>query len=162
IKFNNILTLTIASVIPDLPSNTDFPFAMLISYRSVKNYSSLDVESYNVLYSNQQLYAVLPENVSPEEKGKEISTFVAKHRPEDKRGSESLVLQPLHDIHFNPDFGNFGQRVVSKEIIWSMAFIAAFLVLVACINFVNLASAQAMKRAKEVGVRKVLGSSKYQ
>ncbi|WP_242918387.1 ABC transporter permease [Pontibacter liquoris] len=162
IKYNNILTLKVAAVIPDFPSNSDFPFVMLISYASYKNYTNLDLSNFNTLYSNQQLYVELPAGVSPEAKAAEISTFVNKNRKQDKSSVETLSLQPLNDIHFNADYGNFGERTISREMIWSMALIGIFLVLVACINFVNLATAQAVKRAKEVGVRKVLGSSKTQ
>ncbi|WP_162054828.1 ABC transporter permease [Pontibacter pamirensis] len=162
IRFNNILNLKVTSVIPDPPSNTDFPFVMFISYASYKNYSKLDLNSFDMLHSNHQLYVLLPEGASPETKAAELSAFVDRHRKEDRRGTETFNLQPLSDLHFNPDYGNYGQRTITKEIIWSMAIIGIFLVLVACINFVNLATAQAMKRAKEVGVRKVLGSSKGQ
>ncbi|WP_161888055.1 ABC transporter permease [Pontibacter russatus] len=162
IKFNNSLTLKVTSVIPDFPSNTDFPFVMLISYPSFKSYSSLPLDGYDVLSSNQQLYVLLPEGADPEAKAAEITAFVERHKPEDRKGEESSSLQPLSDIHFNPDYGNYSQRTIPREIIWSMALIGVFLVLVACINFVNLATAQAVKRAKEVGVRKVMGSSKRQ
>ncbi|AKD04859.1 ABC transporter permease [Pontibacter korlensis] len=162
IKFNNILTLKVTSVIPDPPATTDFPFAMLISYPSLKNYTTFEMDNFNMLYSNFQMYVLLPEGVSPEAKAAEITDFVNRHREQDRRGTESYSLQPLNNLHFNTDLGNFGQRTIAKEIIWSMALVGIFLVLVACINFVNLATAQAVKRAKEVGVRKVLGSSKTQ
>lgn len=162
IRFNNIVTLKVTAVIPNPPSNSDFPFTMLISYPTIKNYTKFDMTTYNMLTSNFQLYALLPEGVSPEAKSAEISAFVNRHREKDRRGKESYELQPLNDLHFNTDLGNFGQRTIAKEIIWSMALVGIFLVMVACINFINLATAQAVKRAKEVGVRKVLGSSKNQ
>ncbi|WP_266205779.1 ABC transporter permease [Pontibacter kalidii] len=162
IKFNNIITLKVSAVMPDPPSNSDFPFSMLISYPSFRNYTKFEVDNYNMLTSNFQLFALLPEGASPAAKQAEISSFVQRHREQNKRVAESFVLQPLSDIHFNPELGNFGQRTIAKEIIWSMALVGIFMVLVACINFVNLATAQAVKRAKEVGVRKVLGSSKSQ
>jgi len=162
IKFNNKLTLKVTSVVPDFPSNSDFPFVMLISHKSFQNYTDTDMTSFNSLWSNQQLYVQLPEGVSPSTKADAITTFLARHKHEEKLVKETYNLQPLRDIHFNADFGNYGNRTISREIIWSMALIGIFLVLVACINFVNLATAQAVKRAKEVGVRKVLGSSKNQ
>ncbi|WP_299821329.1 ABC transporter permease [uncultured Pontibacter sp.] len=162
LKYNNILTLKVTSVIPDFPANTDFPFVMLISYESFKNYSHLDLTTFNTLSSNHQLYVQLPEGVAPDAKTKELNNFIDRHRKQEGRTEEVVSLQPLSDLHFNGDYGNFGQRTISKGIIGSMALIGIFLVLVACINFVNLATAQAVRRAKEVGVRKVLGSSKYQ
>jgi putative ABC transport system permease protein len=162
LRFNNIVTLKVSAVVPDPPSNSDFPFALLISYPTFKNYTKFELDAYNMLTSNYQLYTLLPEGVSPEAKSEEITAFVNRHREKNRRGTESYVLQPLNDLHFNPDLGNFGQRTIAREIIWSMALVGIFLVLVACINFINLATAQAVKRAKEVGVRKVLGSSKSQ
>ncbi|WP_347156919.1 ABC transporter permease [Pontibacter chitinilyticus] len=162
IKFNNNLTLKVTAVVPDFPPNTDFPFAMLISFSSFKNYTTLDLTNFNTLSSNQQLYVLLPEGVSPEAKAEDLTRFLARHQKKDRLVTETYTLQPLSDLHFNADYGNYGNRTISREIIWSMALIGIFLVLVACINFVNLATAQAVKRAKEVGVRKVLGSSKSQ
>ncbi|MBF9254323.1 ABC transporter permease [Pontibacter sp. 172403-2] len=162
IRFNNMLTLKVTSVVPDFPSNTDFPFVMLISHDSFKNYTTTDLTSFNSLWSNHQLYVLLPEGVSPEAKAAELTRFLEGHKPDSKLVKETYSFQPLNDLHFNADFGNYGNRTISREIIWSMALIGIFLVLVACINFVNLATAQAVKRAKEVGVRKVLGSSKGQ
>ncbi|RIJ41909.1 ABC transporter permease [Pontibacter oryzae] len=161
-KYNNLLTLKVGAIIPDFPSNTDFPFIMLISYSSFKNYTDLDLSTYNVLSSNHQLFVVLPEGASAEAKAAELSDFYNRNKPDDKLVKETFMLQPLSNLHYNVDYGNFGNRTISKEMIWSMMFIGFFLVLVACINFINLATAQAVKRAKEVGVRKVLGSSKKQ
>ncbi|OKL41350.1 ABC transporter permease [Pontibacter flavimaris] len=162
IRFNNIVTLKVSAVMPDPPSNSDFPFSMLISYPTFQNYTKFETDNYNMLTSNFQLYAVLPEGISAEAKQAEIAAFVQRHREKKGREEESFVLQPLNDLHFNSLLGNFGQRTIAKEVIWSMALVGIFMVLVACINFVNLATAQAVKRAKEVGVRKVLGSSKSQ
>ncbi|PRY15421.1 ABC-type lipoprotein release transport system permease subunit [Pontibacter ummariensis] len=162
LRYNNLLTLKVSAVIPDFPSNTDFPFTMLLSYESYKNYTTLDISTFDNLTSNHQLYVLLPEGVSPQAKETEISNFINQNRKQHPRIKETFSLQPLSDLHFNSDYGNYGQRTISREIIWSMALIGIFLVLVACINFVNLATAQVVKRAREVGVRKVMGSSKRQ
>jgi ABC-type lipoprotein release transport system permease subunit len=74
--------------------------------------------------------------------------------------NRSYKLQPLSAIHFDEQYGNYRSRVVAKETIWSLALVGVFLIITACINFINLATAQAIKRAKEIGVRKVLGSSR--
>src|SRR3569623_494630 len=65
-------------------------------------------------------------------------------------------------MHFDKLVGNYYIHTFSRELITSLSLIGLFLVVIACINFVNLATAQAVNRAKEVGVRKVLGSRKKQ
>lgn len=71
-------------------------------------------------------------------------------------------MQPLTSIHFDVRTDNYAKRTVSREMIWAMGLIGLFILITACVNFVNLATAQAIRRAKEVGVRKVLGSSRGQ
>jgi ABC-type antimicrobial peptide transport system permease subunit len=72
------------------------------------------------------------------------------------------VAQPLSDIHFDERFGNYRDHIFSKSLITALELIGLFLILIACVNFINLATAQAVNRSKEVGVRKVLGSSRKQ
>jgi predicted lysophospholipase L1 biosynthesis ABC-type transport system permease subunit len=74
----------------------------------------------------------------------------------------SLRLQPLSDIHFNRNYPGVGDRVANKSSLYGLLAIAAFLLLLGCINFINLTTAQATKRAKEIGIRKTMGSSKKQ
>ncbi|GAB3196534.1 ABC-type antimicrobial peptide transport system permease subunit [Pontibacter aydingkolensis] len=165
IKFNNKLTLKVTGVIPDLPNNTDLPFSMFISYKSFIDYSPYgDAKSWNTLSSTHQLYAVLPESKTEKEATAELNNLLVNHIPDKSANlpKEAYSLQPLKDIHFNAELSNYSNRTVSREVIWSMALVGIFMVIVACINFVNLATAQAIKRAREVGVRKVMGSSQLQ
>src|SRR5690606_31703907 len=71
-------------------------------------------------------------------------------------------LQPLKAMHFDPRLSTLGQNGIPKEIIWMLSVVAAFLVGLACVNFINLATATSVKRAREVGVRKVLGGTQRQ
>src|SRR5262249_49696924 len=71
-------------------------------------------------------------------------------------------LQPLKEIHYDSRFGNFTGRTFSKDLIFALSLIGVFLLVIACVNFINITTAQAVNRAREVGVRKVLGSSRKQ
>jgi ABC-type antimicrobial peptide transport system permease subunit len=65
-------------------------------------------------------------------------------------------------VHYDAQAGNYSNKTISHELINVLWLIAAFILLIACVNFINLSTAQAVNRAKEVGVRKVLGSNKSQ
>jgi putative ABC transport system permease protein len=162
VKFNNKLTLKVVAVIPDFPSNTDFPFSLLISYPSLKTFSPYELDAWHSLVSNHTAYVVLPEQTDTEAFAARVNNILKQHMPDKRSGSEIIVPQPLKDIHFNAAYGNYAQRTVSREVIWSMALVGLLLVITACINFINLATAQAIRRAKEVGIRKVMGSNQWQ
>jgi ABC-type antimicrobial peptide transport system permease subunit len=73
-----------------------------------------------------------------------------------------MTLQPLRELHFDTRFGTFGERTVAKSTLVALSMIGVLLLITACINFVNLNTALAVRRSKEVGVRKVLGSTRPQ
>jgi ABC-type antimicrobial peptide transport system permease subunit len=68
------------------------------------------------------------------------------------------LLQSISQVHYDSNTSNFLGRTISKELIRTLIFIALFILIIACVNFINLSTAQAVNRAKEVGIRKVLGS----
>lgn len=71
-------------------------------------------------------------------------------------------LQPLSELNYDSRFGNYRYSTVSKPSIMAMGVVAIFLLITACINFINLSTAVAVKRSKEVGIRKVLGGQRFQ
>jgi ABC-type antimicrobial peptide transport system permease subunit len=76
--------------------------------------------------------------------------------PENK---DSHIIQPLSQIHFDSKTSDFSGKTISPALIRALWLIAAFILLIACVNFINLSTAQAVNRSKEVGIRKVLGSN---
>ncbi|MBB6609998.1 ABC transporter permease [Pontibacter sp. Tf4] len=161
IRYNNQYILKVVSVMPDMPGNTEFPFVMLVSYETIRKTLPTD---WGNLSSDHQTFVVLPDNMSPTTAETAVNQFVKQHVERESPGHNmQYLLQPLKDIHYNTSFfGAFAQTPISKELIWAMAIVGIVLLLTACINFINLATAQAIRRAKEVGVRKVMGSSRTQ
>jgi putative ABC transport system permease protein len=106
-------------------------------------------------------FVELTANYPPEQFQPLLDRFRDKYiKPADN--NYTLSLQPLNTIHYDGRLGNFNGRTFSKDLIFALSLIGGFLLIVACVNFINLTTAQAITRAKEVGVRKVLGSRRAQ
>jgi putative ABC transport system permease protein len=71
-------------------------------------------------------------------------------------------MQPFSEVHFDERFGNYNYNTISNSQLNALTIIGIFLLLTACINFINLTTAEAVKRSKEVGIRKSLGSTRSQ
>jgi putative ABC transport system permease protein len=112
------------------------------------------------------LFIKLADNASPANVEKQLNVLLKKHNPpkkEDAGNTQIFHLQPLSDMHFNGSYNNFdGGRIASKTTLYGLLVIAAFLLVLGCINFVNLTTAQASQRAKEIGIRKTMGSTRNQ
>lgn len=161
IKLDNAVTLKVAGILEDVPANSDFPLGVVTSYVTIK---STKVYNYTTDWgnttSNEQLYVLLPKNVSADNINKQLIQFGEKHYEKDRNSKRIHFLQPLSELHFDNRFGNFGDHVTSKSSLWTLSLIGVFIIVMACINFINLATAQAVNRSKEIGIRKVLGSNR--
>src|SRR5207237_4472214 len=91
----------------------------------------------------------------------QLKTFSKKHKPAEY-AQDTYIAQPLTEIHFDDRFGNYGGHTFSHSLINALSLVGLFLIIIACVNFINLATLQAVNRSKEVGVRKVLGSRRNQ
>lgn len=158
----------IKGVFKDLPANTDVPIRMGISFATLNNMVPPDyftsTENWKWVNEGLQCFVLLPEGGSITPATAQLPGFVKKYYPIDQntRLSMELKFQPLKNIHLNNDYGTFAGDALSVKELWSLGLIGAFLLLVACINFINLATAQSVNRAREIGVRKVLGSNRSQ
>ncbi len=155
LKWNTNTILNVTGVIKNPPPNTDLPIKILVG---LLNSNSNDWVSIG---SEWYCFALLQPNVSMAQFNALMPEFTKKHRPTDAPKAVHR-LQPLSELHFDDRFNTPSARTFSKTTTWSLALVGAFLLLMACINFINLATVQAMKRAKEVGVRKVLGGNRGQ
>ncbi|SFD80887.1 ABC transporter permease [Spirosoma endophyticum] len=163
IRVENKMDFVVTGVVQNPPATTNLPFEVLLSFASLKQFGANGGwDEWKAVYSGAQIYLTLPPTIESAQMEKALVPFVHKYmRPEDAKHLQ-YELQPLTNIHFDARTGNSANRTVSKQMIWSMALIGMFILITACVNFINLATAQAIHRAKEVGVRKVLGSSRTQ
>ncbi|NII28008.1 FtsX-like permease family protein [Pseudoflavitalea sp. X16] len=160
IRLNNNINFVITGILKDLPPNTDFRQEIYLSYANLKDHNARHASDslWENIYSGSQCYILLKPTITAGQVNKTLPLLVKKYYSGRDLQTWQFRLQPLSDIHFNPLFDGYAE----KRYLWALLFIGLFLLITACVNFVNLATAQALNRSKEVGVRKVLGSLRSQ
>ncbi|MEO8471721.1 MAG: FtsX-like permease family protein [Chryseolinea sp.] len=150
----------ITGIMENPPKNTDFPFDLMLSHITIKKAN--EENGWNSIWSDEQCYFLLKENQPLSAIESRLKAFTEKYQGKDNRDEPLFTVQPLREIHFDDRYGTYTYATASKGVLIGMAAIAIILVITACINFVNLATAEAIKRSKEVGIRKALGSTRAQ
>ncbi|MEQ9424763.1 MAG: FtsX-like permease family protein [Cyclobacteriaceae bacterium] len=153
--------LLVNGIMADAPLNSHFQFDAMISYSTIKHFvpASWMARFY---WNPNWTYITLHDNSLKAELETQLIPYKDKYFPEDKREHISLQLQPLLDIHLHSNLDYEIQANGSASNIYVFSTIALFVLFIASINFINLSTARATKRAKEVGIRKTLGSKKSQ
>ncbi len=151
----NDKTITITGVLKNLPQSTFLDRELFISFENLADNSSFAAsESWGGITGNLQCYALLRPNQNIAGIEKALIELPKRHRPNSKN-KHVYKLQPLSDIHFNADYGG-----LNPVLLWVFGIVGLFLIVIASINFINISTAQAFYRSKEIGIRKVLGSFK--
>jgi putative ABC transport system permease protein len=156
LQLSNQDILTVTGVLANPPSNTDFPIQVIISYKTLGE----NLPGWESGNSNQQCYVLLSDKMEPQKVDEQLAALTLKY--EKPPIVDKYLLQPLNQIHFDSRFGNYNRRTVSQVHLKALMLIGIFLLAMACVNFINLSTAQVMNRAKEAGVRKVLGGYRLQ
>ncbi|MGS2764829.1 ABC transporter permease [Sinomicrobium sp. M5D2P9] len=150
-------TIRVTGVLKNLPNNTLITPQIFISFKTLSSYNDLlSGELWGGIIGGLQCFTLLRPNQNPLQIERKMEELVLKHRPNSKN-VHHYKLQPFQDIHFDSRYSGINTRLL-----WILACIGFFLLLIACINFINISTAQSVYRSKEVGVRKVLGSFKNQ
>ncbi len=150
---------TIAGIMESSPSNTDFPFELMLSWETIRPAPEQNV--WTSIWSDEHCYFLLKEDASIAAVNERLPDFTKKYRDYEFDKGEFMTVA-LGDMHFDTRFETFTYQTVPKTVLTILGAIAIVLVLTACINFVNLATADAIKRSREVGIRKTMGSSRRQ
>lgn len=163
-RVNYSAMVKVAGVIEDVAGNSDFPLKIVTSYSTLKaNAGATAVpERWGSVTSNFQLFMLVPENISRATLNNQLAVFSKKHYPDNKDLRTLNFLQPISELHFDNRYDNFGDHITSRATIRTLMLIGIFIIVMACINFINLSTALASRRSKEIGIRKVLGSNRLQ
>jgi len=154
-------TYKITLVFADLPENTHLKYDVLLSYNTEITESN---QTLRVLNFSFYTYLLLPEGYDIRAFKDVLDSFYSRHKTEQGLGGMNNMtrrswLQPLADIHLHPEMED-GLPTGNKLYLYTFTAVALFILLVACINYMNLATARAARRAKEVGMRKILGAGR--
>ena len=167
ILFDDSIQCTVTGIVNDLPGNTDFYFGTFLSRQTLYT-SRLKPHSFGMwgwTNSADQLFVRLTPDAKKAAVEAQLTKVLNANIKPDPRdhSTETVKLQPLSDIHFNLDYGVFDDsRQAHKPTLYYLLAVAAFLLLLASINFINLTTAQASQRAKEIGIRKTVGGHRRQ
>ena len=160
INFNKYFVAKVTGILANPPPNTDFQFKVILPYKLLGFSKSSNWASSS---NDHDCYILLPPGITEASFSPRLRAMFEKYRPDGDK--DELVIQSLSQVHYYDPVshtGNFLRRTIAKSSLRILWMIAAFILIIACVNFINLATAQAVNRAREVGVRKVLGSGKWQ
>jgi putative ABC transport system permease protein len=159
----------VTGVFADLPDNTDIPIRLAMSSNTLRQGTPEAIinaqklwRSTNELFKTE-CFVLLPRNQPIDYLAKQLPAFVKKYYKEDQDHTPTftgLAFQPLGQMHLDERTGTFKGDALPVRELWSLGVIGLFLIVIVSINFVNMATAQSINRAKEIGVRKVLGSGR--
>lgn len=162
VHYNDSIPVTVSGIVQDLPQNSDFRFTDFISFATAKNSpfkNEFGFDQWGMFGGTQALVRLNP-GADTVQINRQLAKLANERVKISEGESKVFRLQPLSDFHFNRDYNDNFSRKAHLPTMYALMAIAGFILLIAAINFINLSTAQSTTRAKEVGVRKVLGGSK--
>ena len=160
LRVNNSYLLKVTGILAAIPPNTDFQIRMMVSFGTGPTKDMVNSPDYDGTSSDFGCFILMPPKVSAADFDRRLRAYSARVKAADNKDQQTI--QPLREAHFDTGAGDFSHRTISHTMIGILWLIASFILLIACVNFINLSTAMAVNRSREVGVRKVLGSSRGQ
>jgi putative ABC transport system permease protein len=165
IELTNGVKLEVGAVVEDPRDNSNFNFDVLASFETIRSHQeefNYDLTQWGSTSSNFQVYVLTNPTTDMALAQRQLDEFSKKHFEGRGNSIKSHILQPLSEIHFSPDLEPLSGRLVRKSTVQTLVLVGLFILIMASINFVNLTTSLAIGKSKEIGVRKVMGSSKAQ
>ncbi len=144
----------VTGIAEDFPANSHIDQEIFFSFDAIDN-GSEDMSHWSAFPT----YVLLHKEASPSQVTSLVNTIMESYNPED---SGELILEPMPQAYLLSDLGNSLGNTGNAQLIYTFSIIAVFLIVIAWVNYLNLVTAQAAGRAKEVGIRKVVGSQRGQ
>jgi len=150
-------TYEVRAVIKDNPSNSSFQYDVLMPLNSWLDNPLIRPGEMAYDNYNYSMFLRLRQGVDPKQTAQRISTIINSHQ---KQAGTIIDLEPLRDMHFESDIAHGSADAIDPKTVYIFSALGIFLLVIACINYVNLTTARASLRAKEVGIRKIVGAGK--
>ncbi|MCE7995721.1 MAG: FtsX-like permease family protein [Roseivirga sp.] len=157
-NMNGSTDLKVVGIVKERPKQSDFPFSVIVSLTTIN--SSDDFTNWYSTNSNDRCYVLINSNTELSSITSQFEAFVDKYHGE--KSTVTYDLQGLSEVHFDKQYGNLNYRGISWDMIYTLSGVSLLMILTACFNFINMSTAVALKRAREVGIKKVLGSTRLQ
>jgi putative ABC transport system permease protein len=158
IKLQGNIECKVTGVVTDFPANTDFPFTLMVAYKTLEVFEKERFTNWYSVNDSHHVYIKKAEGSSTTE----IENQIAKIQKTNAKDLDTrhYLLQKLAEVHTDPRFGTFSGRTISTDALMGLSLVAILPLGAASINYINLSTAQSVLRAKEIGIRKTLGSSR--
>jgi len=158
VRIDSTDNFTVAGVLKDLPGNTEFTYQYILPWAYMTKIGWDRNQSWS--NTNARTYVLLKDGSSPVAFSAKVRTIVRRHIKDGDGSTREVLAQPLSMAHLysRTENGEFvGGRIETVKLFIAIAVV---ILIIACINFMNLSTARSEKRAKEVGIRKVIGARK--
>jgi ABC-type antimicrobial peptide transport system permease subunit len=151
----------ISGITRNVPQNSNIVFDLLLPIQAYEQDKPWLEDAWGNINSDWYTFVLLPDKETPAQVEAQLVAFTDKYHDEEEAAKQSYHLQALADVHTDEDYG--GTMYATPVILISAFVVMGIIVLLtACINFINLATAQSVRRAKEIGIRKTLGGVRSQ
>jgi hypothetical protein len=164
IRLDNRIDVEVTGIVKDVPATSHLPFNMVVSFSSLvpEMNAGLGFNNWGVV-STGYSYVRMNKPTAVKEAEKALYNIVQKQGDDGRERRTKMFLQPLSNVHFNPTYEESNPSyTVSSKYLTMLFLLAGFILLIACVNYINLSTSFAFAKSKEVGIRKTIGASKMQ